>query len=228
MREFLAYSLDREPRSLAFLDEVRAGRRQAPAGRGHASPPAGPIVDRRVEPRTGPRHRRISGDPIVAATDAVPVSGAVLVAAIDRRLARGRPPVRAATLLVCGTASVRRRPRLAQRDARRRAYRGRDQSPWQLHIELSDDRRTAHADRRWRAVAASSWRASIGERSIARPARGCAQPIAALTVVRTGRACDAFLERSDRVPPPTRDARPRALTRSATTGATADRAPSTG
>ena len=25
MREFLAYSLDRSPRSLAFLDEVRAG-----------------------------------------------------------------------------------------------------------------------------------------------------------------------------------------------------------
>jgi hypothetical protein len=25
MREFLAYSLDRKPRSLAFLDEVRAG-----------------------------------------------------------------------------------------------------------------------------------------------------------------------------------------------------------
>jgi hypothetical protein len=25
MREFLAYSLDRRPRSLAFLDEVRAG-----------------------------------------------------------------------------------------------------------------------------------------------------------------------------------------------------------
>jgi hypothetical protein len=25
MREFLTYSLDRKPRSLAFLDEVRAG-----------------------------------------------------------------------------------------------------------------------------------------------------------------------------------------------------------
>jgi DNA repair protein RecO (recombination protein O) len=40
MREFLAYSLDRSPRSLAFLDEVRAGQ---PAGVA-ASPTAASIV----------------------------------------------------------------------------------------------------------------------------------------------------------------------------------------
>ena len=31
MREFLAYSLDRKPRSLAFLDEVRAHKLAEPA-----------------------------------------------------------------------------------------------------------------------------------------------------------------------------------------------------
>jgi hypothetical protein len=39
MREFLAYSLDRSPRSLAFLDEVRAGH----AARIAAVEPTAPV-----------------------------------------------------------------------------------------------------------------------------------------------------------------------------------------
>jgi len=44
MREFLAYSLDRQPRSLAFLDEVRAG--------GIAVGPGRTVVSVPVEPAT--------------------------------------------------------------------------------------------------------------------------------------------------------------------------------
>jgi hypothetical protein len=44
MREFLAYSLDRQPRSLAFLDEVRAGGVAVGPGRSASTAVAAPAT----------------------------------------------------------------------------------------------------------------------------------------------------------------------------------------
>jgi hypothetical protein len=42
MRDFMRIALERDPRSLAFLDEVRAGH-AAGNGAGHTAPNAAPI-----------------------------------------------------------------------------------------------------------------------------------------------------------------------------------------